>query len=100
MIQKINEQKFLSVSIYMTREEFSKKGIKQKYRILKNNGEHIASRFFSSYNVHLFHLEDFYIEVWVQIGLNQIHWIEEVYDDDTLEKYVGEQWDKGLGNNE
>ncbi len=72
----------------MTAQEFNKFNLSSRYRVVKNDGTHLASREFGGYWVHLFALHNLYVEVWVLIGLNQIRWIEIQNNKDTLELYV------------
>ena len=72
----------------LTKKEFKKLSLNDKYRKLKKSGEFIGSRLFDSYHVHLFLISDFYVEVWQRIGLSQIYWIEPVNTDRTLHQYL------------
>lgn len=72
----------------MTATEFKKMSLQQRYSCLKNDGVHLASREFGGYWVHLFSLDNFYVEVWVLMGLNQIRWIEIQSNQDTIDLYV------------
>jgi hypothetical protein len=68
----------------------------QRYQLLKNHGTHLASREFPGYFVHLFTLNNFYAEVWVVIGLNQIRWIELQENQDSINLYIDKMDLKGL----
>ena len=72
----------------MTAAEFKKLALIQRYNLVKNEGVHIASREFGGYWVHLFSVHNFYIEVWVLIGLNQIRWIEIQTNQQTIDLYI------------
>ena len=72
----------------MTKREFRKLKILERYRLLKTEGTHLASREFGGYFVHLFSFRELYVEVWVLIGLNQIRWIEIQDNKETLDLYV------------
>ncbi|MGD1845153.1 MAG: hypothetical protein ACFB10_07140 [Salibacteraceae bacterium] len=72
----------------LTKKEFKKLSLNEKYRRLKRGGEFIGSRMFDSYHVHLFFIEEFYVEVWQRLGLSQIYWIEPVNSDRTLHNYL------------
>jgi hypothetical protein len=72
----------------MTTTEFKKLVLKNKYLELKKDGAHLASREFGGYWVHLFSIHNFYVEVWILIGLNQIRWIEVQENQETIDLYV------------
>lgn len=72
----------------LTKKDFKKLSVHEKYRLLKKGGEFIGSRLFDSYHVHLFLMDKFYVEVWQRIGLSQIYWIEPVNSDRTLDNYL------------
>jgi hypothetical protein len=72
----------------MTKLEFKKMKLPMRYNYLKSNGVHLASREFSGYFVHLFALHNFYVEVWMLIGLDQIRWIEIQENQSQIDLYV------------
>jgi hypothetical protein len=72
----------------MTKEEFRKLKLSGRYTELKSNGVHLASRDFNGYFVHLFSLNDFYVEVWILIGLGQIRWIEIQENQSQIDLYI------------
>jgi hypothetical protein len=80
----------------MTKKEFKKLNLASRYKVLKNEGTHLASREFGGYFVHLFGLHDFYVEVWVMIGLNQIRWIELQENQDSIDLYIDKMDISGL----
>lgn len=65
-------------------KDLSKSG---KFREIESHGDHIAKRYYQSYEIHLYKIHDFLAEVWWKAGLNQIYWIE-VADRDRIELYV------------
>jgi hypothetical protein len=67
---------------------FNKLTIEERYLLLKEEGEFIASRVSGGYNVHLFGLRKRYVEMWRTIGLHQIQWIELAKNNDILAEYV------------
>lgn len=73
----------------LSKNEFNKLKLKQKYSLLKKEGEFIASRLFTGHNVHLFSLFGFYVEVYRPVGLEYIQWIEVVNSKKRLESYLG-----------
>jgi hypothetical protein len=69
-------------------EEFSKMSLLKKYNLLKERGNFIASRQHGGHLCHLFAFDGFYVEVFRVIGLNQVHWIELVKNNSTLDTYL------------
>lgn len=82
----------------LAKREFQKLGLSQKYQLIKEQGDYVASRFFETYRVHLYNYSNYFVEVWTRIGMKQICWIEVVYNTETLNSYT-EDLDilKGLG---
>lgn len=72
----------------MTKEEFNKLSIEQRFQLLKKSGEFIGSKKHESYFVHLFTLNQFYVEMWRTLSTNQIQWIEIAENLDGLSEYV------------
>lgn len=72
----------------MTKKEFKKLRLSGRYAAVKKGGIHLASRDFNGYFVHLFSLDNFYIEVWILIGLGQIRWIEIQENQSQIDLYV------------
>jgi hypothetical protein len=60
----------------MDKPGFRKLKIEERYRILRDQGEYIGARIQGSHRVHLFSFSGFFVEVWILISLNQVHWIE------------------------
>jgi len=80
----------------MTSEEFSRLPLKKKLPLVEQHGDFVAQRIHQSYNIQLFTLNGFYVEVWKQLGLNYLHWIEVVNDHSILNQYTGDIDLKGL----
>ncbi len=72
----------------MTTNEFRKLKLAGRYAAVKKDGVHLASREFNAYFVHLFSLHNFYVEVWVLIGIDQIRWIEVQENQAQIDLYV------------
>ena len=62
--------------------------LKQKYAMLQSKGEFVTSRYHGSYHIHLFIIDENYVEVWKSAGLSYIHWIEIVKSQKILENYI------------
>jgi hypothetical protein len=82
----------------MTQGEFQRCPIEQRYYLLKEDGAFIASRFHTEFNVHLFSIYDFHVEIWQRISLNDVVWIEIVDPQNVLPLYApGIDLKKDLG---
>jgi hypothetical protein len=66
---------------------FNKLSTSEKYKLIRNKGQYIASRYHGSFHIHLYKIEDLLTEVWTRVGLNQICWIEAT-DHKVLESYA------------
>jgi hypothetical protein len=60
----------------ISKSEFRKLSIEKRYMLLKTDGEHITARMQGVHRIHLFGISGFFVEVWIVISLNQVHWIE------------------------
>ncbi|NEQ48718.1 MAG: hypothetical protein F6K11_01105 [Leptolyngbya sp. SIO3F4] len=77
------------IRVLMTsREQFGKLKLRDKYRIVKQEGDYTAARFFDTFHVLLYRMDGFYVEIWNRIGMNQVCWIEVVKDPRTLDRYL------------
>ncbi len=72
----------------MTPEEFKKLSLDEKYKAVKARGDFVASRYYPGFNVHLFALDGFFIEVWKRVGFDFIQWIEVVNSDSSVNSYL------------
>lgn len=71
----------------MNLKDFKTLSKKGKYREVESHGNHVANRYYQSYEIHLYKLHGFLVEVWWKVGLNQIYWIEAV-DKNRIELYI------------
>tara|TARA_Y100000768_G_scaffold306454_1_gene240457 strand:+ start:86 stop:298 length:213 start_codon:yes stop_codon:yes gene_type:complete len=62
--------------------------LSDRYRCLTNYGKFLIARYHGSYVVRLYQIEDYYVEVWLRIGLEQIQWIETINEERQLEVYL------------
>ena len=69
-------------------KQFKKLSLQKKYHLIQNQGEYIGSRHYSSYFIHLFQVDQNYIEIWVLLGINKIHWIEVQQNQNIINEYV------------
>lgn len=72
----------------VSKEEFNKLNLTKRVTLLKSEGTCIAERYHLSYQVFLYTCSDFYVEVWMKIGLNMVQWIEIVNNPETLKMYI------------
>lgn len=71
-----------------SKKEFQQLKLAQKYKLVQSKGQFLASRFYESYHVHLYAIQNYYVEVWCRIGISQICWIEVVHNPETIQSYV------------
>lgn len=69
-------------------KQFKKLSLQKKYHLLQTDGDYVGSRHYSSYFIHLFIVDKHYIEIWVLLGINKIHWIEIQNNQNIINEYV------------
>ncbi|MFN3916179.1 MAG: hypothetical protein ACK4K0_00440 [Flavobacteriales bacterium] len=74
----------------ITHEIFKKLSVEKRYQLLKERGEHVAGRYWTDYNVHLYTLDGLFVEVWIKMGANQIYWIEIQKNKEILAEYANQ----------
>lgn len=72
----------------LTKKEFQRLSLNERFKLLKQHGEHIAVRQKSIHLIHLFSIYNFYIEVWILLSLNQIQWIEIQENKAVIDSYI------------
>lgn len=72
----------------LSKKEFQRLSLNDRFKLLKKYGEHIAVRQKSIHLVHLFSIYNFYVEVWILITFNQIQWIEIQENHTILDSYL------------
>jgi hypothetical protein len=72
----------------LTKKEFQKLSLNERFQLLKKHGEHIAVRQKSIHLIHLFSIYNFYVEVWILITFYKIQWIEIQENKSILNRYV------------
>lgn len=70
------------------RRKFRRFPLGLRYKIVEQHGDYIGCRKHLSFNIELFQLKNFYVEVWRSIAINQIQWIECPAEDYVLSNYV------------
>lgn len=78
----------LIIQNMLTKTEFNRLNLGKRYELLTEEGRFIASRFFEGFNVHLFAVYGFYVEMWQRISISQVVYIEVVNNDETLKLYI------------
>ncbi len=72
----------------MTEQEFKNMPFLKRFNCLRTNGEHVSSRTFGGYEVHLYIYEGLYIEVWSYMALKQVIWIEPLRNPAAWKEYL------------
>ncbi len=72
----------------MTPEEFRRLKLRQRYKLVQEEGKYLASRRHAGFQCRLFDLFGFYVEVWKPFGINIIQWIEIVNRDEIIDSYL------------
>lgn len=72
----------------ISKQEFNKLNLNKRILLLRSEGECVAERYHLSYQVYLYAYSDFYVEVWMKVGLNMVQWIEVVNSQETLKMYI------------
>lgn len=70
------------------RRAFRKAKLYKRHQLVQEQGEYTAARFYKTFHVLLFRLDNFYVEVWKRIGTEQIYWIELVDSQRVLDLYL------------
>lgn len=76
----------------MNTDEFRKLTLFRQVEVLFENGQHILSRIYLFYNVHLYICADFYVEIWYRQADNKIERLILLDQSDVLDLY-----DKQIG---
>jgi len=78
----------MNVDANLTAKKFKRLRLAKRYDLVKEKGEFVASRFFESFHVHLYQLEDLYVEMWFRIGLSELCYIELLTNQTTIDLYL------------
>lgn len=74
----------------MEKDDFEKLSVKDRLDQLKICGDFIGSRATTSHRVHLFAYTGFFVEMYIYIPTNQVHWIEIQNNQSILQEYVND----------
>ena len=83
--------------VFMSEKEFAKFKLQKRFNITRKAGKYVASRIFRSYEIHLYQVEKFYVEIWQKVGLNLVHFVEVLKNEQALDEYLG-SWKGVIGN--
>ncbi len=72
----------------LNKEKYQNLPLALKYKIVEEKGNYITRRRHLTYNVELFELRDFYVEVGRSMATNQIYWITCPENDYVYDKYL------------
>jgi len=67
--------------------DFRKLTTFRQVELLFEHGHHVLSRIFLFYNVHLYTLSDFYVEIWYRQADNKIERVNLIDPSDVLDLY-------------
>jgi hypothetical protein len=70
------------------KDKYSRLPLALKYKVVEEKGNYITRRRHLTYNIELFELGDFYVEVGRSMATNQIYWIECQDNDYVYDKYL------------
>ncbi len=74
--------------MYSKTAQFSALGLNGKMVFLRKHGKFLASRKYRSFDVHLYHCEGFYVEVWTRAITEHLCWIEVAKKDLIADNYL------------
>lgn len=86
----------------LSKKEFKKSKIAIRCHELKSYGTHVSARQQGIHNIHLFTYNGYYVELWILISFNQVHWIEVQENQGIINSYadnVDVRKDLGLDEN-
>lgn len=72
----------------LPKEKYLQFPLALKYKIVEEKGHYITRRRHLTYNVELFELGNFYVEVGRSMLTNQIHWIDCPENEKVFEVYL------------
>ena len=70
------------------KEKYARLPLALQYKVVEEKGDYITRRRHLTYNIELFELNNFYVEVGRSMATNQIHWIECRENEYVYEKYL------------
>lgn len=70
------------------KEKYRRLPLAIKHKVVEEKGDYITRRRHLTYNVELFELKDFYVEVGRSMATNQIYWIECPDNEYVYDKYL------------
>ncbi len=70
------------------KEKYLKLPLALQYKVVEEKGDYITRRRYLTYNVELFELNNFYVEVGRSMATNQIQWIKCRENEYVYDKYL------------
>lgn len=75
----------------MQKSDFKKLSLPEKLEVLRKIGKYLATRQFTSYNVHLYLVNNFFAEAWMKISFNELAWIELTTEELVSQNYLNSE---------
>lgn len=72
----------------VSKAEFQNCRLTARKKLLQEAGTHLASRYYRSYAVHLYAVNNFYVELWIRMDFDEICWIEVADIENVAENYT------------
>ncbi|MFA5574187.1 MAG: hypothetical protein WC994_03940 [Brumimicrobium sp.] len=69
------------------KHEFKKLSLAKRYKVLKEQGEHVAARQIGNHLIHLYVVNGYFVEMWIIFAINQIQWIEVQNNQEIINEY-------------
>lgn len=70
------------------KEKYSRLPLALQYKVVEEKGDYITRRRHLTYNIELFELNNFYVEVGRSMATNQVQWIECRENEYVYDKYL------------
>jgi hypothetical protein len=70
------------------KKSFQKLSLNERYKVLRSDGEYIGAIMQGAHRRYLFAFSGYYVEVWIIISLNQVHWIEIQESQSVIHEYA------------
>lgn len=72
----------------MDEQAFKKLNLPKRFATVRKDGKYLASRVFRSYEIHLYALGKLHVEIWQKAGLNLVHFVEILKNEQALDEYL------------
>ncbi len=71
-----------------TEKAFNKLALNARVKMLRDHGTYVGARYYGSYQVHLYALNGFYVELYMKLGVNWIQIVEIQKNQKIIEQYA------------